>query len=254
MRAMPRFFVDASQIQDARATLIDADAEHLARSLRARPGETIVVVAGDGVEHGVVLEEVTTSRVSGAIVWSRPVSGEPRRAVHVLQAIPAQTMDATIEALTVAGAASIHPVLTGRTIVRPDASRVPRRAERWQAVAREAAQLSGRAAPPVVSPAMSLREAVERLPETTRVLACLIRADAAPILTALAESQSDVALVIGPEGGLDDADVDVLDLAGATYVHLGPRTLPSRLAGAVATSLLLAGAGDLDSTVEPLPQ
>ena len=201
-----------------------------------------------------VLQEVTTSRVSGAVVWSRPVSGEPRLAVHVLQAIPAQTMDATIEALTVAGAASIHPVLTGRTVVRPDASQISRRAERWQAIAREAAQLSGRAAPPLVSPVTSLREALEQLPATTRVLACVLRADAAPILAALSASRSDVALAIGPEGGLDNADIDALDLAGAAYVHLGPRTLPSRLAGAVATSLLLAGAGDLNSTAEPLPQ
>ena len=71
--------------------------------------------------------------------------------MHVLQAIPAQTMDTTIEALTVAGAASIRPVVTDRTVVRPDASRSTRRAERWHAIAREAAQLAGRAAPPVVT-------------------------------------------------------------------------------------------------------
>jgi 16S rRNA (uracil1498-N3)-methyltransferase len=251
---MPRFFVDASQIEDGRATLTDADAEHLAKSLRARPGETIVVVAGGAVEHGVVLDEVSVSRVSGAVAWSRPVSGEPRFAVHVLQAIPAQGMDATIEALTVAGAASVRPVLTSRTVVRPDVSQASRRAERWQAIAREAAQLAGRAAPPTVSSVMSLREALALLPATTRVLACVIRSGATPMLTAVPTSPVDVALVIGPEGGLDASDLDALDSAGAVYVHLGPRTLPSRLAGAMATTLLLAGAGDLDAIAEPLPQ
>jgi 16S rRNA (uracil1498-N3)-methyltransferase len=252
--AMPRFFVDAAQIEDDRAMLIDADAEHLARSLRARPGETIVVVAGGTVEHGVVLQEVTPSRVSGAVVWSRPVSGEPRLAVHVLQAIPAQTMDATVEALTVAGAASIHPVLTGRTVVRPESTQASRRAERWQAIAREAAQLAGRAAPPTVSPVMSLRAALEQLPGTARVLACVIHPDSTAIVAAATASHAEIALVIGPEGGFDDADLEALAGAGAAYVHLGPRTLPSRLAGAVATALLLAGAGDLDSPAEPLPQ
>jgi 16S rRNA (uracil1498-N3)-methyltransferase len=252
--AMPRFFVDASQIEDDHATLVDADAEHLARSLRARPGETIVIVAGGTIEHGVVLREVTASRVSGTVVWSRPVSGEPRLAVHVLQAIPAQTMDATVEALTVAGAASIRPVVTGRTVVRPGASQASRRVERWQAIAREAAQLAGRAAPPSVSSVMSLRDALAQLPAGTRVLACVIRPDATAILSAASTSPADVALIIGPEGGLDDSDLDALASAGAAYVHLGPRTLPSRLAGAVATALLLAGAGDLDSAAEPLPQ
>lgn len=252
--AMPRFFVDASQIVNDRATLIDADAEHLARSLRARPGETIVVVAGGAVEYGVVLNEVTSSRVSGAVVWSRPVSGEPRLAVHVLQAVPAQAMDATVEALTVAGAASIRPVLTSRTVVRPDASHASRRSERWQMIAREAAQLAGRVAPPTVSSVMPLRAALAELPAPTRVLACLIRPDSTPILSSASTSSAGIALVIGPEGGLDEADLEALDSAGAVYVHIGPRTLPSRLAGAVATALLLAGAGDLDSAAEPVPQ
>jgi len=64
----------------------------------------------------------------------------------------------------------------------------------------------------------------------------------------------EIALVIGPEGGLDASDLDALSGVDATCVHLGPRTLPSRLAGAVATALLLAGAGDLDFAAEPLPK
>ena len=86
-----------------------SDANHLSRALRARSGETIVIVEGGSVEHGVQLDEVTPARVSGAIVWSRAGRGEPRLAVHVLQAVPAQAMDATVEALTEAGAATIRP-------------------------------------------------------------------------------------------------------------------------------------------------
>ena len=59
--------------------------------------------------------------------------------------------------------------------------------------------------------------------------------------------------MIGPEGGLDVTDLRGLDDAGAVTVHLGSRTLPSRLAGAVATSLLLAGAGDLDAAAARPP-
>jgi 16S rRNA U1498 N3-methylase RsmE len=60
-------------------------------------------------------------------------------------------------------------------------------------------------------------------------------------------------LIIGPEGGFDVSDLRVLEESGAVHVHLGSRTLPSRLAGAVATSLLLAGAGDLDDAAAPSP-
>jgi len=250
---MPRFFVGPDQIVDGRATLLAADSAHLSRSLRARPGETIVVVVGGTVEQGVLLEEVTPERVSGRVIWSRGASGEPRLAVHVLQAVPAQAMDATIEALTEVGASSIRPVLTSRTVPRPDVSRASRRLERWQRIACEAAQLAARAAIPQVHGVLPMREALEALPSDTALLACVARADAAPILTAIPAAPGHVGLVIGPEGGLDDVDIALLDDAGAAWVHLGPRTLPSRLAGAVATALLLAGAGDLDSAAEPLP-
>jgi 16S rRNA (uracil1498-N3)-methyltransferase len=251
--AVPRFFVDPDQVQSGRATLLGHDANHLSRALRAAPGETIVIVEAGSVEHGLRLDEVTPSRVSGSIVWSRPATGEPRLAVHVLQAVPAQAMDATVEALTEAGAASIRPVLTHRTVSRPDPSRVIHRLERWRTIAREAAQLAGRAGPPEVHAMLPLREALQALPSRTQILACVISTDAVAISTAVTEQTAGVALVIGPEGGLDDADVRALDECGATHVHLGARTFPSRLAGAIATSLLLAAAGDLDAAAAPPP-
>jgi 16S rRNA (uracil1498-N3)-methyltransferase len=251
--AVPRFFVDPDQVAGGRASLTGTDASHLSRALRALVGETIVIVEGGSVEHGLELDEVTPSRVSGAIVWSRPVDGEPRLAVHVLQAVPAQAMDATVEALTEVGAATIRPVLTHRTVSRPDPSRVVHRLERWRLIAREAAQLAGRAAPPDVYSILPLGEALQALPAGTRILACVIRQEAAPILSVVPAPPADIGLVIGPEGGLDVTDLRVLDDAGAVIVHLGSRTLPSRLAGAVATSLLLAGAGDLDAAAAPPP-
>jgi 16S rRNA (uracil1498-N3)-methyltransferase len=251
---MPRFFVNASQIEGDRATVTASDAEHLARSLRARTGETIVVVENGTIEHGVRLEEVSASRVSGVIVWTRPASGEPRLVIHVLQALPAQGMDATVEALSEAGVASIRPVVTNRTVPRPNSSRASRRLERWDLIAREAAQLAGRAAPPPVHPVMPLRDALDMLPAGTRTIVCDTRSGALPIREAVPEAPAQLGLVIGPEGGLDDADLEMLVRTGAIFVHLGPRTWPSRLAGTVATTLLLAGFGDLDSAAEAPPR
>jgi 16S rRNA (uracil1498-N3)-methyltransferase len=242
--AVPRFFVEPDQVAGGRATLTGLDANHLSRALRAQVGETLVIVESGSIEHGLRLDEVTPAQVAG----------EPRLAVHVLQAVPAQAMDATVEALTEAGAATIRPVLTHRTVSRPDPSRVVHRLERWRLIAREAAQLAGRASPPEVRAILPLREAVDALPPGTRILACVIREDGAPILSAVPAAPADVGLVIGPEGGLDTRDLRVLDDSGAITVHLGSRTLPSRLAGAVATSLLLAGAGDLNEAPAPPPR
>jgi 16S rRNA (uracil1498-N3)-methyltransferase len=127
------------------------------------------------------------------------------------------------------------------------------RLDRWRLIAREAAQLAGRAAPPEVRSILPLRNALDVLPSGTRVVACVLRQDAVPIATTVPTMPAHIAVVIGPEGGLDPADLSMLREAGAIAVHLGPRTLPSRLAGAVAVSLLLAGAGDLDHAAAAPP-
>jgi 16S rRNA (uracil1498-N3)-methyltransferase len=251
---MPRFFVGSDQLQDGSVTIAGRDAHHLARSLRVRPGEIVVVVEAERlVEHGVEVVSVDRDTVTGRIAWTRPARGEPAIEVDVLQAIPAQGMDDAVEALTVAGAHAVWPVLTARGVARPDASRAAARVDRWQAVATESAQLAGRAHVPKIHPVRSLGDAVAALPPGCRILACVTGTTATPLSRYALEPGSRAALVVGPEGGLDAADLRVLSGAGATLAHLGARVVPSRLAGFLALSLLLARSGDLDAPLTPLP-
>jgi 16S rRNA (uracil1498-N3)-methyltransferase len=88
-----------------------------------------------------------------------------------------------------------------------------------------------------------------------RVVACTL--DAATPLARLdppPRPGERIALCIGPEGGFDPADLDVLRRAGAEEAHLGPRVLRARLAGVVALSTLLASAGELDTPVAGWPE
>ncbi len=251
---MPRFFVPAAQVAGGRVLLDGDDAAHLSRSLRAAPGERIVVADDSGTEHGVRLLAVSPQQVEGEVEWSRTATGEPRCAVHVLQAIAKDGMDEVVEALAEVGAASILPVLTRRTVARPDARRAEHRVQRWQAIARNAAGLAGRGVPPVVHAIAELPAALDALPPLTRVLVCAL--DGAVALARLdppPRAGEAVAMVIGPEGGLDGDELDMLRRRGATVVHLGPRVLRARLAGTVALSLLLARAGDMDDAVMPWP-
>ena len=249
---MPRFFIPASQIRGATAVIEGRDADHMARSLRMRPGEIVVIVEEGRREHGVVLESVSPEQIEGRIVWSRDVTGEPGVEVHVLQAIPAKGMDETVEALALAGASAIWPVLTTRGVARPYPRRVSARLERWRVIAREAAQLAGRARAPVVHQTLSLDAALHALPAGCRILACVIDAQD-PAGSTRAPSDHPVAVVVGPEGGLDDHDRRLLHAAGAVDVHLGARVMPSRLAGFLAVSLLLASTGDLAQPATPPP-
>jgi 16S rRNA (uracil1498-N3)-methyltransferase len=251
MRDMPRFFVDSAAVSDGTVRLAGDDAAHLARSLRARRGEHLIVVEDGRHEHSVVITEITPEHVTGTIEWTRAATGESALAVHVLQSIPARGMDEAIEALSIAGAHTIHPVVTERTVTRADASASARRASRWNAIAREAAQLAGRARAPEVKSPQPLGAALSALPPRCRILACVAHVDATPLRAVKLERSRPVACVIGPEGGLGERDLAELGAAGASPVHMGQRIFPSRLAGCIAVSLLLAGNDDLESPPAP---
>ena len=253
MEPVPRFFVDTRAVRGALVHLDGDSAAHLARSLRAQPGERIVVVEDGRLEHGVLLTEVDPAAVAGRIEWTRPATGEPHLQLHVLQAIPARGMDEAVEALAVAGVRAIHPVITERGVARPGSAPARHRVERWQTIAREAAQLGGRARPPAVSPPLPLDQALSTLPSACRILACVADSAATPLRAVDVAVDAPVGCVIGPEGGLGPRDLSQLRAAGATLVHLGARIVPSRLAGFLAASLLFASAADLDAAPAGAP-
>jgi 16S rRNA (uracil1498-N3)-methyltransferase len=249
LEPVPRFFVAAEQVAGGRARIEGEDAAHLARSLRAAPGERVVVADDAGMEHGVRLEAISARGVEGVVEWSRPLTGEPGLEVHVVQALAKDGMDELVEALAEVGAASIRPVLTQRTVPRPDARRAAHRVERWRAIARKAAGLAGRGRPPHVHDVHGLREAVAALPAGTRVLVCSV--DATMALADVRDAGERIAVVIGPEGGLTAEEVAALQGAGARAVHMGPRVLRARLAGVVAVSMLLSASGDMAQAAAP---
>lgn len=249
---MPRFFVPATAVEAGRAVILGADALHLARSLRARAGERIVIVDDAGREHGMRIDEVGDSRVEGAVEWSRTATGEPGVRLLVLQALAKEGMDGAVEALAECGVAEIWPVITERTVSRPDPERALARVERWRAIAREAAGLAGRGAVPPVRAVMPLEEALGALPVGTRLLALTVDART-PLARVGLDPAVPVALVVGPEGGLGPRDLAELETAGAEEAHLGPRVLRARLAGALAVSILLARCGELAQPVARAP-
>jgi 16S rRNA (uracil1498-N3)-methyltransferase len=250
---MPRFFIASSGVHLDGVSITGADARHLTRSLRIRAGDIITVVEDFRVEHGVVVETADARAVTGRIMWSRAATGEPRLQLHVLQSIPARDTDSAVASLAGIGCASIRPVITSRTVYRYDRERGEVRVRRWQTIARQAAQLAGRARIPDVHPVQSLERALDELALPCLILACVLEAAATPLHRTAITVDVPVALVIGPEGGLDDADLRLLDRAGATRVHVGPRVVPSSSAGLVAATLTLAAAGDLDAAVAPPP-
>ena len=87
-----RFFIGGAVDAGSGVAIDGALAHHIARSLRMRPGDTIVAVDSRGREHGVRLRTVAATLVAGEVTWSREVTGEPRLRVTVIQALPRERM------------------------------------------------------------------------------------------------------------------------------------------------------------------
>ena len=247
-----RFFIDGPASTSAAIVLEGSVAGHIARSLRMRPGDDIIVVDPVGRESGVVLTSVAAARVEGDVVWSRDATGEPRLRITVIQALPRERMEDCVDLLVEAGAAEVRPVITERVVSRPPPSRVAHRVHRWQAVATEAAQLAGRGVIPRVHAPVELPDALAALEPGSRLLACTFLG-VSPLAAVDANPERPLALCIGPEGGLGSRDIDTLRRAGAEFVHMGPRVLRTRYAGAVACALLMARSGDLADPLAAAP-
>ena len=249
---MPLFFVPAEQVSaTGEVHFIDRDAWHISRVLRSRQGELVTVVVEDGTEHDVRLETLRSDQVTGMIVATRRTRREARAQLHVLQAITKGKGMATVcEQVAELGAVTIWPVLTERTIPRPEPEQAALRIERWRTISREAAQLAGRHRIPEVRPIAPILESLQTLRQAEPKLQAFTCHDGElrQGLNSVAwDSHLPTAVLIGPEGGFAPAEVQELASHGSRPVSLGPRNLRTTMAAGVAITVLLARAGDLEA-------
>ncbi|HEX6350266.1 MAG TPA: RsmE family RNA methyltransferase [Candidatus Dormibacteraeota bacterium] len=218
---MPFFF---GRRDGDRVVIEGADARHLARSLRARPGERISVVE-PGALLSVRLVSVAADSVTGMVEASRPHDVEPSVRVTVgLALLPAAALEEALARCTELGAWSFIVISAARSVGRGA------RLERWSAICREAAMLAGRWHVPSVSGPI----AVSELPADAVLLD---RGAAEPLAALDLGSRSEATLLIGPEGGWTEEEAARF----ARRASLGPRNLRAPNAAAAAVAIALAG-------------
>lgn len=205
------------------------DARHLAGSLRARPGESIEVVDPDGLLLDVLLDEVSSTRVEGHVVAERAHQPEPGSRITIAIAnLPAQALEHVLSRCTEAGAHAFVVFNADRSVGRGQ------KLGRWATICREAAMLAGRLRVPEVSGASSVEAVIGA------VATPVLLSREAPRRLAEVSEPRDVTLLIGPEGGWTERE---LELATETAT-LGPRNLRADTAAVVGLAVALAARGD----------
>lgn len=239
-----RFFLE--RVTGDRVELGKEDSHHLLKVMRAQPGESFTVLA-EGLQYDCELTEVAEGRAVGRVVAQRPAGGEPPVRITLLQGLAkGEKMEEVIQHGTEIGVCAFVPVATARAVVKLDTKKAAERVERWQRIAREAAEQSRRGAVPKVAPVTSWKEATAGVAQYDLALVPW-EEGGEPLKAVLAEAKDvrTVAVFIGPEGGLSPEEVALARERGARAVTLGPRILRTETAGLAAAAAILYALGDL---------
>ena len=234
----------AEQWDEATACITGAQAEHLARVLRAQPGMEADVVAGGRVFHAEVAA-VSPSEVRFNLVTE--VQADPALPVTLVMAVyKFDRMEWAIEKATELGVAAIAPVIAQRS-EKHLAQSAQKRAERWRRIVHEAAQQSRRSDVPLIHQPTSLAAFVRSASKATRIVlaeqerTATLRGLVDQAMQAADNEMPELEIAIGPEGGWSPAEEALFDANGWKAATLGPRILRAETAAIAALSVVASG-------------
>lgn len=239
---IPRIYEPQPLQAGADITLGEVASQHLGKVLRMQPGDSIVLFNGEGQEFPATIAAVSKKSVSVRLEQGLSPATESPLRVHLGQCLSkGDRMDYAVQKATELGVTAITPLFSERSEVKLPADRAEKRQRHWQQIAISACEQSYRTqVPDLVMPA-NLSEWLNTVEADLKLV--LDPRGAEPLDTQL--TPQSVAMLIGPEGGLSDAEVEMAVNAGFKPIVLGPRILRTETAPVVALTLLQSVWGDL---------
>jgi 16S rRNA (uracil1498-N3)-methyltransferase len=245
---MRRFYVPPGDIDNNQVYIRDSNAHHLTQVLRIKEGEKVTVFDGSGQEYLVDVKSISRDLVVGNILEATTPDRDTRIKVTLVQGIPkGDKMDLIIQKCTELGITEIIPVLAERTVVKLEENKKEKRRQRWQKISEEASKQCKRSIVPQIREICTWKECLSSIANTENILVLWENEKTQGLKTFLESNKSlnQLTLVIGPEGGLSQSEVDSLLELGAQTVSLGPRILRTETAGFAALVMVLYELGDL---------
>ena len=243
---MHRFYADESGVVNGVVRLNAEDAHHAQRVLRMKEGEQAQIFCQGRRYTAEILS--LTDGVSLRILEELP-STEAQLRITLYQGLPkADKMELITQKAVELGAARVVPVAMSRCVVQLNAKDGAKKQERWQKIAREACKQSGRCDMMPVDAPISFKELLARLPGHAAAIVPWEDAQGYSLRAFHRDHPHvrDLAIVIGPEGGMSAAEIDQMKTAACLSVTLGPRILRTETAGLSAISALLCLYGDME--------
>jgi 16S rRNA (uracil1498-N3)-methyltransferase len=240
---LPRIFHDGEIQLNNNVTLEGDAANHVGRVLRMQPGQELILFNGSGFDFHAEIIEVSKKSVIVHITNETKVDNESPLSIHLAQGISrGDKMDFTIQKSVELGITDITPIFTERCGVKLTGDRLAKKHQQWQKIAISACEQSGRAIVPTIHPPCQLTEFLQQ--ETTQ-LRLNLHPKASTSVKGITVPDSGVRFIIGPEGGLNDQEIEQTNNAGYQDVLLGPRVLRTETAALTLLTALQVQFGDL---------
>jgi len=242
---MTRFFISPEELDSDLIVLTGENAQH-GKVLRLKAGEEILVCDGCGNEALCHVEEVQPKEIVLSVMQRQASQSEPTVRVSIYMAFPkADKLEHVIQKATELGAYEIVAFPSGRCISKPDDKSLKKKLERWQKIAASAAEQSGRGVIPEVIALPSYTAALERAVKADKALMFYENEHATTLRMALEDgSFYTVSLLTGPEGRLEEKEVEQARKAGLQVCTLGRRILRCETAPLCALSAVMYAAGE----------
>ena len=242
---MTRFFVSEEMLASDEIRLTDENATH-AKVLRLKIGEQVLVCDGAGKECLCSVKDTSASVYSLDILERRLSAVEAAVKVSVYMAFPkADKLEHVIQKATELGAYEIVTFPSGRCVSKPDEKSLKKKLERWQKIAASAAEQSGRGRIPEVVVLPSFTAALERAAQADLPIMFYENEHATTLRMALeAGKYASVSLLSGPEGGLEEKEVEMAKNAGLHICSLGRRILRCETAPLCGLSAVMYASGE----------
>lgn len=254
---MHKFFTPIENFSETEGKIVGDDVKHIYKVLRLANGEKVVLNNCAGEEFLGEVKSVDKTEVIISIIKKLDINNESGVKIHLFQGLPkSQKMDLIVQKGTELGITEFIPTLTSRVDVKLKGDF--KKLDRLNRIVLEAAKQSKRTIVPKVVEPITFEETLERIHTMDLMLVPYENAENFGIKTLfrnLRESNVDlkninnIGILVGPEGGFEEEEINVLKEKGAYIITLGSRILRTETAGFVATSLIQYEIGDLGGEI-----
>lgn len=242
---MYKFFVENKQINEDTIGIIGEDVNHIKNVLRLKLGNKIQVCNKETqTTYECEIEELEKQTIVCKIIKELDNTTESKIYIHLFQGLPkAEKMETIIQKTTEIGIREITPIIMERCIVKLDDKTIKKKIERWQKIAEVAAKQSKRDIIPKINLPLNLQNIYENLKNYDIVIVAYEEEQSNTIKQILKQIHSKentkIAIIIGPEGGIEQEEIQYLRQNDAKIVSLGKRILRTETAPIVMSSIIM---------------